>query len=501
VVAGLTAVSLVAHLWRLGERPLAHDEAIDAWFSWQARGFGVMRYDPVYHGPLRFYLEGPVLRLFGTGAFQARLVAALAGAATTALIAASTRTLGRVGAPAAALLFIVSPTALTVTRTGREDSLVALVSVALLLLVARLLDEPRPAHVVGAGVLLAVSFGLKETTFLFGFAALVFLGGSAIVAAARPGSAARSAFARLVALGRIPWMWAVIAFVATFIVIFTSAFRYAEGFESGLLDGVRYWWSQHDVRRGGQPWFFYLLIYAAYEWLILVVAAAGAAVFVRRRILSGAWLATMFVVQLAVYSWAGEKFAWLAVHPLLPAILLAGVGSEALTRQARQRRWRPATAAVAAAAVVVTAFVASRPAITHGADARELLVTVQTADDVPPIASRLADAVRDGRIESIVVDEKGGVSWPWVWYLHGVDGVAYASIEPANLPAADAVIVWAPDEPPSVPDGYHAEQFRLRVWWVPDYGSAGAADVLRWMFTRETWSETGSLVQYLIVRD
>ncbi|MGH9136132.1 MAG: flippase activity-associated protein Agl23, partial [Acidimicrobiales bacterium] len=316
VVAGLTAVSLVAHLWRLGERPLAHDEAIDAWFSWQARSFGVMRYDPVYHGPLRFYLEGPVLRLFGTGAFQARLVAALAGAATTALIAASTRTLGRIGAPAAAVMFLVSPTALTVTRTGREDSLVALVSVALLLLVARLLAEPRPAHVVGAGVLLAVSFGLKETTFLFGFAALVFLAVAGIVAAARPG-AARLALGRFVALGRIPSMWAVIAFLATFIVIFTAAFRYAEGFESGLLDGVRYWWSQHDVRRGGQPWFFYVLIYAAYEWLVLAFAVAGAVVTVRRRLLPGVWLATMFAVQLLVFTWAGEKFAWLALHPLL----------------------------------------------------------------------------------------------------------------------------------------------------------------------------------------
>src|SRR5687768_8396575 len=108
-----------------------------------------MQYDPVYHGPLRFYLEGPVLRWLGDGAFQARLVAALAGTATTTLIAASTRTLGRIGAPAAAVLFVVGPTALTVTRTGREDSLVALVSLAMLLLGARLLEAPRPSHVVG----------------------------------------------------------------------------------------------------------------------------------------------------------------------------------------------------------------------------------------------------------------------------------------------------------------------------------------------------------------
>ena len=137
------ALSVVLHLWRLGLRPLAHDESIDAWFSWQARHWGVVPYDPVYHGPLRFYLVGPVLGFLGTSAFWVRIVAALAGIATTVMLARSTRTLGRVGAPLAALLFTISPTALTVTRTGREDSLVALVSMAMLLLVARLLTEPR----------------------------------------------------------------------------------------------------------------------------------------------------------------------------------------------------------------------------------------------------------------------------------------------------------------------------------------------------------------------
>ena len=136
-------LSVVAHLWRLGLRPLAHDEAIDAWFSWQARDFGVMRYDPVYHGPLRFYLEGFVLDTFGTSAGWARLVAASAGIATTVVIARSRRRLGPFGAPFAALVFTVSPTALTVTRTGREDSLVALVSVALLLVVAAGLVRDR----------------------------------------------------------------------------------------------------------------------------------------------------------------------------------------------------------------------------------------------------------------------------------------------------------------------------------------------------------------------
>lgn len=499
----VVALSIVAHLWKLGLRPLAHDEAIDAWFSWQARTFGTMRYDPVYHGPLRFYLEGPVLGILGTGAFQARLVAATAGVATTALIAASTKTLGRVGAPVGALAFVVSPTALSVTRTGREDSLVALVSVALLLIVAQSLVAPRPAHVVAGAALLAAGFGLKETTFLFALSALVFLVALAAVAVSRPGGPCRAPVQRLIGLGRYAWTWSLIVFAVTFMVIFTSAFRYADGFESGLLDGVRYWWSQHGVGRGGQPWFFYVVVYGAYEWLVLGLAAVGVLATIRQRSLTGAWFIWMAVAQLALYSWAGEKFAWLALHPLLPAVLLAGLGAQVIHhRVGIIASSRMIAATIAAALFALTAVVAARPAITHGADPRELLVTVQTSVDVPPIVERLKAGQRDGTIDTILIDDSGSGSWPWVWYLHDLHDVAYITFDPAApWPDADALIVSADGDPPVVPAGYTVERFRLRVWWVPDYDAASVGDVARWFFTRETWSPRGSSDQYLVLRN
>ena len=44
-----------------------------------------------------------------------------------------------------------------------------------------------------------------------------------------------------------------------------------------------------------------------------------------------------------VYSWAGEKFAWLVLHPLLPLLLLAGIGVQAIWDDAPAlvRRARP----------------------------------------------------------------------------------------------------------------------------------------------------------------
>lgn len=501
VVAAITALSAVLHLWKLGQRPLAHDEAIDAFFSWQARSGGVMEYDPVYHGPLRFYLEGAVLRWVGTGAFEARLVAATAGIVATALLASARSVLGRVGAPVAGLVFAVSPTVLTVTRTGREDSLVVLCGVALLLLVAHALTAPRPAHLVAAGALLAATFALKETAFLLCLNVVVFLVLMGVVAVIWDGRC-RAAFRRIGALGTQPWLWCAMSFALVFMVVYTSGFRYAGGLESGMFDGVRYWWGQHDVGRGGQPSFFYLAIYGAYEWLAVGLAVVGLVATVRRRSLVGAWFAAIGIGHVVLFSWAGEKFAWLAVHPLVPLILLGGLGAQAIADRVEGTSWAKVPAAVGAALLVLTGFVAVRPAITDGADPRELLVTVQTSVDVPPLATRLREARADGTIESIVVDQKGGGAWPWSWYLHGVDDVGFASLDPADLPTDyDAIVLLADGDPPEVPEGYRLERFRLREWWVPDYDAASMGDLARWFFTREVWSPTASADQWLLIRE
>jgi uncharacterized protein (TIGR03663 family) len=504
LIGAIIALSTFLHLWKLGLRPLAHDEAIDAHFSWMARDFGVMEYDPVYHGPLRFYLEGVVLKYFGITAGWTRVIAALAGIASTVVIACSRRVLGRVGAPVAAIVFTVSPTVLTVTRTGREDSLTGLVSLAMLMIVAyAIVDGPRTRHAVGLGALLAVSFGIKETTFIFGFAGACFLVGLAVVAWRRPDSPSRAFLRRVGQLDRQVWMLTAIAFLTVFMVIFTSGFRYAQGFESGLTDGIRYWLSQHEVERGSQKRHFYLTIYIAYEWLIIVLGAVGLAMTVRRRSLVGAWFATMAGVQLAVYSWAGEKFAWLALHPLIPAVLLAGLGAQHIADRRTDTSSRRILVGALGVVLAGTLAMAIRPAITAGDDPAELLVTVQTSADVRDLASRLLRLQEDGEVDTILLDVRDSGSWPWAWYLHGASGVEYVTIDPTtDLPAGyDAYIVSASSGAPPVPDGYTIERFRLRVWWLPDYSAMGMGDLARWFVARETWNPTGSSDQYVILRE
>ncbi len=414
-------MSLLAHLWGLGHRPLAHDEAIDAWFSWRVGQGNLVKYDPAFHGPLRFYLEGGILHALGNSPFWARFLAAMCGVAMTAIIALRVRLLGRVGAPAAALVFTFSPTVLTITRTGREDALVALLSLALILLVCDIMQRPRTWQFVLCGALLATMWATKETVFLFGAVAAAYFATALLVAWRRPEGHIRRSMRRIGALGSGPWWLAAGAFLGVFTVTFSAFFRHADGVRAGFVDGIRYSWSQHSVNRGSQDWHYYLTVYTAYEWLLLPLAIMGAMVLARRRAVWGAWLTTMWIGQTMVYSWAGERFAWLAVHPLVPATLLAGVGAEAAWRRVQGRiavrRW---VLVAAGALLALNAVVAWRPAVTNGADPRELLVTVQTTDDVPPIARLLNQAVADGTVTSILIDRRGE---------HGKGGIKSADVD------------------------------------------------------------------------
>ena len=64
-VGAMAVAGLVLRLVELAERPFHHDESIDAWYSWRFLEGTYEGYDPVYHGPLRFYLTAAIFWVFG----------------------------------------------------------------------------------------------------------------------------------------------------------------------------------------------------------------------------------------------------------------------------------------------------------------------------------------------------------------------------------------------------------------------------------------------------
>ena len=75
----LFLLAVLSRLSYLGLRAFHHDESLDAWFSLRYLDGTYKGYDPVYHGPLRFYLTAAFFWLFGQSDSIARLLPAISG--------------------------------------------------------------------------------------------------------------------------------------------------------------------------------------------------------------------------------------------------------------------------------------------------------------------------------------------------------------------------------------------------------------------------------------
>jgi predicted membrane-bound mannosyltransferase len=124
-----------------------------------------------------------------------------------------------------------------------------------------------------------------------------------------------------------------------FVALFTSLFTNLDGLVTSTVatnGTLLYWLGQHDVRRGEQPWFYFLLLMPQYEFIAVIFGTALAGLTCWRalgaalgrwsggrnlffRLFLTVWLAGIFVGL----SIAGEKMPWLVVHISLPATLLA----------------------------------------------------------------------------------------------------------------------------------------------------------------------------------
>jgi uncharacterized protein (TIGR03663 family) len=211
------------------------------------------------------------------------------------------------------------------------------------------------------------------------------------------------------------WLPAAAIFYVVYGLLFTSFGTNGEGFGTGIWDSLDYWIGQHDVRRGDQPDFYYVMLLPAYEYLALAFAGPALLWFSLR---GGprAWLLTALatlsllaffgadsfsetageiVMPLALpvaavalwfavrgsmferflvfwtasaivaYSWVGEKMPWLSVHTTLPVLLLAAYSLgrliERLPSPSGLHRHPPGAAlalaaALGAAAVLAAAF-------------------------------------------------------------------------------------------------------------------------------------------------
>ncbi|MFN2158299.1 MAG: flippase activity-associated protein Agl23 [Anaerolineae bacterium] len=126
--------------------------------------------------------------------------------------------------------------------------------------------------------------------------------------------------------------------VVVFTLLYTTFFTNPKGLGTGTFGAIAYWLAQQQVKRAGQPWFYYLIIAPLYEFLPIGFGLVAMAYYfltgrVDRPEDEVAGLKSLPFVAYAVfwtmsawliYSWAGEKMPWMLVHVIQPMIVLTG---------------------------------------------------------------------------------------------------------------------------------------------------------------------------------
>jgi uncharacterized protein (TIGR03663 family) len=507
----LIVLTLVVRFIALGNRPFHHDESQDAYFSYLFRQSGDYAYNPLLHGPLRFYLTGFMYLVFGDSNFTARLAPALMGFSMVPACWLLRPLLGRIAAFATALLFAFGPSYLYFSRFAREDIYVAALTLGLLISIWLFLERPRRYHPAIIAAFVALSFATKETTFITVFV----MGSFFLVALAIPWSRPQ-VWGPVRSAGAEGWGWALASFAGIFTILFTTFLTHPGGLYDGVYTGLKYWLDQHGVARGGEPWQFYSTILITIEWPALVLGVIGAVSLSRRKPLFTAFLVWDFLLSLAIYSWAGEKFAWLILHPLLPLLLLAGTGVQAIW-QARGA-WRIAGALVAAVGLFYVGISSWWVNHDRGADPREFLVSTQSAPDVKAVADQIVALSKSrgpGKPPlTITVDAAEGATFPYAWYFRHL-GAGYIDYSQPNAvpPSSDVLTLTDASKTrlANALNDYDCRQFQFRIWWVRDYGVFKAADkkspgpmrpgaLWRYITQRKPWTETGGMKEWLCIK-
>jgi len=505
---GLILVALFARLYDLGDRPFHHDESQDAYFSWLFAEKGDYEYNPLLHPPLRFYLTAGLYTLFGDSDFTARLAPALMGTIAVGLPFLLRRQLGRIAAFAAAVLLAFGPSFLYYSRFAREDIYLVALNLALFVAIFRFLSRPKRWHPVLIGVLLAAAFATKEATFITAGLAFPFFVAWLILELRRPPDRPRPFLRALSRPGLEAWGWGVASFVVVYILLFTTFLTDPQHWDA-LKEGLDYWRAEHGKGRGEKEWYFYSVVLAGHEWPALALGAVGGAFAIRKRHPLGIFCAWMFVGQLAAYSYAGERFSWLVLHPLLPLTLLAGIAVQAAW-ELRSKPIGRVLLALVSVGVIYVGLSTVYANVVHRASPEEFLVTTQSSEDVPKISDRIIatakriTAKRPAQPATITIDQSEGATFPYAWYLRDLAGVGYPDLSTQKEPPTSDIVVTTEANKlkfePQLKANYTFEKFRFRVWWVREYDKMRPGSFLRWLVSRKTWNPTGGMPEWYIVK-
>lgn len=474
--AAILGIAAVSRLLDLGSRALHHDESIHAATALQRLFEFPYVYDPLYHGPFLYFAVALVFALTDISDGAARLLPAISGIALVCAVGYLLRDgLGRFGTPLAMLGLTLSTAFLYYSRFLRNDIFIALLTLLAMAALYRYLREPRRRWVLLAATAFGISLVTKENAYISGFIFTVALSALGIagllrrrgvIASGTQIDAIAGAMTDLVNDRR--GLGLALAVMAVIPITLYSSFGVNLGLvPQAFYDSVAVWAEVHQSGRIDQPWFFYPALALLLEPWAAIFGAVGLLLWVRRPDLLAGLLVWWLAASFAIYTLAGEKAAWLALHPLLPTYLLAAWAADRLLRQSGGVRIAALVLGVMLLALTARHSIATT--FLYGDVPRTPITYSQTSRDIPAAVELFEEAGnRSGYGRALPIHVGQAAHWPFVWYLRDYSAVDFFYGQPDPATLDQAVLILSEEQAglfDGLLEGYVASPIRIRVWF------------------------------------
>lgn len=444
----LVVATAFTRFFRLNLKLYHHDEAIHAWFSYDLLTKGSYSYDPMYHGPVLYYITAGMFRIFGDSDLVGRLVPALLGVLIVVLVyfVYHLGYLDQRQSLLAGLLIMLSPNMVYFSRFLRHDIFMLFFTFLLIVAVLYYVERKQLRFAALAGLAAGLALSCKEEMPLI----LIILGAYFVYVVAR----------RTVTLPPNKQLLrdlavAVLLCAGVMAVLYSFFGLQIETLWTGPVEAIEHWLAMHNQQRLGGPPYFYVLLFGLYEVPIVILAGASVISYAVVRLWRGrredrlaaasaeidalagvapsaprlpavdrrdeffklclVWMAGTMVM----YGYIGEKVPWLIIQQLLPMCLAATWWARekpASERLVPWNGWKWVTVAFLLFSIFVPIYGFGMAYTTHHVqfvreDISEPIVQVQNSEDLRGVFAEM------NRADLVVVASPN--YWPLPWYYRG----------------------------------------------------------------------------------
>ncbi|TMC60863.1 MAG: TIGR03663 family protein [Chloroflexi bacterium] len=252
------------------------------------------------------------------------------------------RWLGRAGALLCAAGIAIAPDIMYYSRFARNDIYHAVWSLLAIIGLFGFISTRKSRYFMLGAAAISLMWATKEVVFIFGFSGFTFL--MIVFALEWLGQADFGVLAALRSLERSTILIAGSVALAIFVVLYTTFFTNPNGLVTGAIGAVQYWLAQQEVKRGDQPWYYYLILVPMYNYMPLLAAVIGIAYYAIRRNLASALFgaATLLLLVMSFAMWGRppdtEQSPVNVIGPILTLVLAAGALGVAAYQLREKRR-------------------------------------------------------------------------------------------------------------------------------------------------------------------